>query len=355
MSSPGQLLSTRAKVIGSLGALALAGLAAAASRRGGSVEPLHGEPTGKAVGHAAAAAAKDAVVPELDFSDKRWKQRADERASMRDAPPAQPALGVGAQALPGQRERDAAQPGATQPNALGTATGTPPGGTQEAGLRAGPNGTAQAATSPVNARLAPGGAPPPGAAAPGASQAASRGTSGSSSPSPVLPTLRGAAAAGCGDGVRQPGELCEPAGTPKCGDDCTPVVSDACYDCEVNSRCVAVASACTDFMTSKLDESLCYDVAHCIQDTGCAAGDQALTSCFCGDMTTEQCVSAPDAGDHAPHGACADVIRDAMGLGVSNAYVLTHYTTRSVPAGAAIMRFQCLKNIPACVPLCFAK
>jgi len=351
LSSPRQLLSTRAKIIGGLGALALAGLAIAAGRRGSSVDPLHGEPTGKAASHASAAS-NDVAPPEQDFSDKRWKQRAEERASMRDAAPsAQPAPGVGAEAVPGQRERAAVLPGTTQPNA----PGAPQGGTLEAGLRVGPNGTGRATTSSINTRVEPGGAPPPSAATPGASQAASRGTSGSSSPSPVLPTLKGLAAPGCGDGVRQAGELCEPAGTPKCGDDCTPVVSDACYDCEVNSRCVAVASACTDFMTSKLDESLCYDVAHCIEDTGCAAGDQALTACFCGDMTTEQCVSAPDAGDHAPHGACADVIRDAMGLGVSNAYVLTHYTTRSVPAGAAIMRFQCLKNLPACAPLCFAK
>src|SRR6185503_1227004 len=129
---------------------------------------------------------------------------------------------------------------------------------------------------------------------------------------------------GCGDGVLEAGEECEPASSPKCGDDCQPVVSDACYDCEVNSVCVAIANACADSTKSKLEQSLCYDVLHCIQDTACAAGDKTLTSCFCGDMSMTQCRDAPSGGDQAPHGACADVIRDAMGGAVSNAFVLTH-------------------------------
>jgi hypothetical protein len=343
--------SLKAKVIWGVGLSAAVVLAAVliAGKRSSATDPLKGEPS-KAVASAATAAEKK------DFSDKRWRQRAEENlanqlaasearaAAANDTNAAnQPGSGVGASG-PGQR------------GANGALTDNVGRGSADAVGRDGRVVLRDGATGPiVNARLGSDGNAPSASPTSTSTKPSSTAKPSSTDPFAASGGKSAVPVVGCGDGVLQAGELCEPAGTPKCGDDCTPVITDACYDCEVNSVCVALASACSDYPKSSLDQSLCYDVEHCIQDTGCAAGDKTLTTCFCGELGMEACRSAPIAGDKAPHGDCADVIRNAMGLGVSNSYVLTHYASMTVPAGAAIKRFQCLKSNETCAPVCFHK
>jgi hypothetical protein len=282
-------------------------------------------------------------IDPAEAARQRWRQRAAEREAARQQNPNADSRSLfragGADSGGTIRDANGNPLAVTGANAVGPD-----------GARINANGAGPV----MNARL-PGDANAQGATSPSRSPSGSgRSSSGSSSTAPRSIAAGGAQGPGCGDGIVQAGEQCEPASTPKCGDDCRTIVSDQCYDCELNSACVAIASSCVDLTTNELDQSLCYDVQHCIQDTGCAAGQNTLTSCFCGNLTLEECRSAPAVGDKAPNGACADVIRDAVGGSTaSNALVLTRFTSNTNPAGIAIKRFQCLKNDATCAPICF--
>lgn len=154
----------------------------------------------------------------------------------------------------------------------------------------------------------------------------------------------------CGDEVVEPGE-CEPPGSALCSDDCVEVASPACFDCEQASACFEFSENCLAFEGEA--RSHCYDVHECVLATGCAKGDKTLTSCFCGALTTSSCIEAPSTGPAAPQGACAEVIRAALGgSAATSSQVLTRYLNVAFPGGAALARMNCDKLAPACLGPC---
>ncbi len=156
----------------------------------------------------------------------------------------------------------------------------------------------------------------------------------------------------CGDNIVQADE-CEPPGTPLCSDDCVEVTDLACFDCEQAGDCWEFSETCLAETFDADQQSLCYDVQECVKDTDCADGGKPLAACFCGGLGTAACMAAPANGPTSPAGACADVIRAAMGgSSVSNAQVLARLINIAFPGGAALARMNCQKLSPACMAAC---
>jgi hypothetical protein len=157
----------------------------------------------------------------------------------------------------------------------------------------------------------------------------------------------------CGNGTVGGTEECEPKSSQTCSDSCQNVATAACVACEQNGACGALSDACLNFTGT--DRTNCYAVQECITDSNCGDGTNTLTSCFCGALTTAQCIAAPNTGAGAPAGACAAKIRTAMTIGATpatNAEVLTAYIDESVPGGAGIARYNCDKADPSCISIC---
>lgn len=157
----------------------------------------------------------------------------------------------------------------------------------------------------------------------------------------------------CGNGMKETGEDCEPINTQTCSDKCKTTSTDACVACEQNGACGAVADSCLNFTGT--DRTNCYAVQACITSSNCGDGANTLTSCFCGTLSTADCIAAPNTGAGAPAGACAALIRTAMSVGgdtPTNSQVLTRYIDESVPGGSAIARYNCDKQDPACIHVC---
>lgn len=157
----------------------------------------------------------------------------------------------------------------------------------------------------------------------------------------------------CGDNKVSAGEECELPNSQTCSDKCQSVASAACVACEQAGACSALSDACLNYTGEQ--RTACYKVQECITDTNCGDGANTLTSCFCGTLTTGQCIAAPDTGANAPKGACVDVIRNAFALSgqaATNAMVLTNYIDESFAAGAGIARYNCDKADPACINVC---
>lgn len=194
---------------------------------------------------------------------------------------------------------------------------------------------------PGGAGLAPG-----ARLAPGAANGSSHG-----SPSGASPGAPGAEPF-CGDNIVQ-GTECEPPGTPLCSDDCIPVTDLGCFDCEQAGDCWEFSESCTASNFDPGQQSLCFDVQECVKETDCADSSVPLTACFCGDLSTAACIAAPLEGPTSPPGACADVIRQAMGgPGVTNGQVLARYINIAYAGGAALARMNCQKLAPACTSAC---
>lgn len=167
------------------------------------------------------------------------------------------------------------------------------------------------------------------------------GGSGGSAPAPV-----------CGDGTLE-GSECEPPNSSTCSDDCVQIATQACVDCEQAGNCWEYSESCLAFTGA--ERSRCFDVQQCIVATGCGDGASTLTSCFCGNLSTGDCIAAPSAGAAAPAGQCASKIREAMGgTATTNSQVLTRYTNLAFPGGAALARFNCvtLPENAACKGVC---
>ena len=165
--------------------------------------------------------------------------------------------------------------------------------------------------------------------------------------------IQGPAPIVCGDGTISAGEECEPGSSQTCSDSCQNVATAACVACEQNGACAALSDACLNFTGA--DRAKCYAVQECITDTNCGDGVNTLTSCFCGALTTAQCIAAPNTGAGAPTGACAQKIRDSLSVGgvpATNSEVLTNYIDESFPGGAGIARYNCDKADPSCLTIC---
>jgi len=187
----------------------------------------------------------------------------------------------------------------------------------------------------------------------GSAAKAGSGAGGVPDPSAGGAALGGGAGSGegpvCGDSTIEAGE-CEPPGSALCSDDCVEVASLACFDCEQASACYEFSENCLVFAGA--EQSLCYDVHECVNESGCADGENTLTSCFCGELDTSACIEAPSTGAGSPNGACAEIIRSAMGADATNSQVLTRYLNIEYPGGAAIARMNCDKLAPECIDVC---
>src|SRR5260221_56637 len=117
----------------------------------------------------------------------------------------------------------------------------------------------------------------------------------------------------CGNGVVECGEGCEPQSSQTCSDTCQVISSDVCVACEQAGACVAESDGCLNFTGA--DRTNCFAVQRCIMSSNCADGTNTLTSCFCGALSTSNCIAAPNSGVGAPAGACAALIRTAMSVG----------------------------------------
>lgn len=163
----------------------------------------------------------------------------------------------------------------------------------------------------------------------------------------------------CGDGVVSPscGEECDPGNTPSCSNDCQMVVPVGCVECEATTACAPFANACLDSVgtSTAAAQALCYDVAECIQDSNCADGASTFSSCYCGTLSNGDCAAAPETGPNAPHGPCAALMKAGSTnttATATNVQVLSRMTGRAFPSGAAVNRFNCLKNNAACSAIC---
>ena len=166
-------------------------------------------------------------------------------------------------------------------------------------------------------------------------------------------TINGPAPTVCGDNAVTGTEECELPNTFTCSDNCQSVATTACADCEQNGACFEFSNSCIDNTTNAADRASCFDVQECISDSNCADGANTLTSCFCGTLGTSACIAAPLTGPGSPAGACAGVIRTAMGgAATTNAQVLTRFTNIAFPGGAAIARYNCTKLDPGCTATC---
>lgn len=126
---------------------------------------------------------------------------------------------------------------------------------------------------------------------------------------------------------------------------------EACRACEQQGTCAELSDPCAKFEGEA--RSQCEAVSKCVETTNCADGDRTLTSCYCGELKTSDCIDAPLSGPKAPAGACADVIRKSLGgADLKQSQILTRYLKVEHPGGAAIARMNCDKLDPACRTPC---
>jgi len=115
----------------------------------------------------------------------------------------------------------------------------------------------------------------------------------------------------------------------------------ACKACIANKPC-AMLPECASLQGD--DRANCEAVENCVQTSNCADGKGTFTDCFCGDLKMSACVDAPKSGAGAPAGACAAVIRKALGGDEpSNRDVLSRFTLVRFAGGAAIAKMNCSK------------
>ena len=123
-----------------------------------------------------------------------------------------------------------------------------------------------------------------------------------------------------------------------------PIVAspEACTKC-MSGRSCAELPACAALQGD--DRANCEAVEKCVETTNCADGKETFTSCFCGSLKMSACVDAPKSGAGAPAGACAAVIRKALGGDEpSNRDILSRFTLVRFPGGNAIARMNCAKQ-----------
>jgi hypothetical protein len=92
-----------------------------------------------------------------------------------------------------------------------------------------------------------------------------------------------------------------------------------------------------------------------VQDSNCADDSNLVQHCFCGTLDTGACSAAPIAGNGAPNGACAAIIREALsqdGQVASSNDVLVHLIDETLPGGAGLARVNCDRQDPACIDTC---
>jgi hypothetical protein len=160
----------------------------------------------------------------------------------------------------------------------------------------------------------------------------------------------------CGNGQLEPGEACEPVVDLGCSDDCQQLFSPACVQCEQAGDCFASSDNCDGPNASftLAQRALCWDVAACFVQTGCADGSGSLGKCYCGTLGVAACAAAPFdlAMPGAPNGPCAATMQQGNPAATTNSGILSGLTAKGHPTGAAGQRVNCQKVDPLCAPIC---
>jgi hypothetical protein len=144
----------------------------------------------------------------------------------------------------------------------------------------------------------------------------------------------------------------------KCSNTCYKVGTQACLDCEFAGDCYESVNNCLgteDAPFSAAQQSACFAVMHCIQNSNCFDGANTIGKCYCGSLSTTACGSAPFTGAGSPDGACVNEIKAGFPTLTSNSAVLGALgKTVELPAGAATKRLSCQKgaNEGACLDTC---
>jgi cysteine-rich repeat protein len=153
----------------------------------------------------------------------------------------------------------------------------------------------------------------------------------------------------CGNGKIDDKEECEPPNTATCSDDCQRVMDDGCESCEETELDGACAAMPGCLAYDGADRATCFDVMECVRSSNCADGTTqsggSLTKCFCGNLSTANCIAAPSSGAGAPAGACAAIIRQGFSVNgpATNSEVMTHFIDGEnySPASNALERLNC--------------
>jgi len=164
----------------------------------------------------------------------------------------------------------------------------------------------------------------------------------------------------CGNGTVEGTEQCDDSGPSRtCSDDCETVTTQECVTCEQTppSNCFASSDNCKGPSANPFTAQqvgICYDVYKCVQDSNCLDGTGSLGHCYCGDLETGPCGSAPydltKAG--APNGPCAPIMQKGYTGLLTNPAILGALVVKSRPAGAAGQRLNCEKLDATCAPIC---
>jgi len=169
----------------------------------------------------------------------------------------------------------------------------------------------------------------------------------------------------CGDGTIAGTETCDDgngSGTgvsAKCSNTCYKVSTQACVDCENAGDCFETVDNClgagagTPF--NETQQTQCFTVMKCIEDSNCLDGTGSLGSCYCGSITdTAACSAAPFTGPGSPDGKCVKEIQAGFPGVTTNSAILGGLTAAGFPAGAAMGRLNCQKiaNKSACLTTC---
>ena len=168
----------------------------------------------------------------------------------------------------------------------------------------------------------------------------------------------------CGNGVVETGEECDdvmppfpstPA-SPKCSNTCQKVSTQACVDCENNGLCAESVDNCrgVDVQFDAFQQTQCFNVMRCIEQSNCLDGTGSLGKCYCGSLDTGPCGAAPFTGPGSPNGACVTEIKAGFPTYTSNQQVLGGLTATDFPSGAAMKRLNCQKTADgsACLTVC---
>jgi hypothetical protein len=160
----------------------------------------------------------------------------------------------------------------------------------------------------------------------------------------------------CNNGIVEPGEQCD-GESPTCSNACQKTSTPACVACELEGDCYESVETCKGIGApfSLAEQTQCYNVLKCIQQSNCFDGTNSLGKCYCGDLKSpSECSPAPFSGPGSPNGPCVDEIKAGFPTFTANTQVLAQLVNTDYPSGAGMKRINCQKvaNQGACLDVC---